>query len=114
MSMPTIPNINPDIDIDRKNVIDLLLASIAFEELGLAHIINAEAEKIQFVLGTLHESGHHGPGEKPTLDELLEINKSVESVLKKVIFKEMLLGLKLEDIIVLSKKEDEHSGGHHG
>jgi len=89
---------NPDINIDRENAIDLLLISIAMEELGLAHIINAEAEKIQFILGTLENSAPTAP---PTLNELLEINSSVESMLKTVIKKEMLLQFKLEDVIEL-------------
>ncbi len=41
MSFPTIPNINPSITLTRENAIDLLLASIAFEELGLAHVFFA-------------------------------------------------------------------------
>ncbi|MDR5658559.1 hypothetical protein RH915_03550 [Serpentinicella sp. ANB-PHB4] len=49
MSFPNIPDVTPEIDIDREDVINLLLASIAFEELGLAHIFNAEAEKIQYI-----------------------------------------------------------------
>ncbi|TYQ16892.1 UNVERIFIED_CONTAM: hypothetical protein Cloal_3468 [Acetivibrio alkalicellulosi] len=95
MSFPTIPDILPDIDIDREDVINLLLASIAFEELGLAHVINAEAEKIQFVLGTL-------PGQEvsdATIDDLIDINRSVERVLRSVIKKEMLLQFKLEDVL---------------
>ena len=53
MSQANIPNITPTITINRDDVINLLLASIALEELGLAHIINAEAEKIQYAIGTL-------------------------------------------------------------
>ena len=116
MSFPNIPNVTPNIDLSRVEVINLLLASIAFEELGLAHIINAEAEKIQFVLGTL-------PGEVPTtiptiptipiiptiptIDTLLNINTSVERVLRDVIKKEMLLQFKLEDVIRINENEDE-------
>jgi hypothetical protein len=48
--MPTIPDIKPKIEIKFEETIVLLLSSIALEELGLAHIINAEAEKIQEVV----------------------------------------------------------------
>jgi len=100
LSHPNIPDITPDIDLDRKDVVNLLLASIALEELGLAHIINAEAENIQYALGTLDPckpSGHI------TIDQLLKINRSVELALRNVIKKEMLLQFKLEDVIELSK-----------
>ena len=53
MSQANIPNITPMISITTEETIPLLLASIALEELALAHIMNAEAEKLQFVLGTL-------------------------------------------------------------
>lgn len=56
LSFPNIPNIKPDIDLDEEDVLSLLLASIALEELSLAHIMNAEAEKLQAVLGTLTTS----------------------------------------------------------
>ena len=58
MSMPNIPPVNADIDIDRDKSIDLLIASVAFQELALAHLVNAEAEKIQFVLGVICSKGH--------------------------------------------------------
>lgn len=97
MSFPNIPDINANIDISREEVLDLLLASVAFEELGLAHIINAEGEKIQYVLGTLNEE--RVVQELPTIDDLIEINKSVEKTLQTVIKNQMLLQFKLEDIV---------------
>lgn len=95
MTFPNIPSVTPTIVINRKQVINLLLASIAFEELGLAHIINAEAEKLQAVLGTL-------PGVSLTatsISQLLSVNQSVERTLRNVIKKEMLLQFKLENVL---------------
>lgn len=95
MSFPNIPNVTPSIDLSREDVINLLLASVAFEELGLAHIINAEAEKIQAVLGTLPNSDVRAT----TIGELLDTNKSVNRTLKTVLKTQMLLQFKLEDIL---------------
>lgn len=50
MGMPTIPDIKPKIEISIEETIELLLASIALEELSIAHIMNAEAEKIQEIV----------------------------------------------------------------
>lgn len=94
MSFPNIPNVTPTINLNRVQVIDLLLASIAFEELGLAHVINAEAEKLQSVLGTL--PGHHIPA--TSISQLLSINESVNRTLKTVLKKEMVLQFKLEEV----------------
>lgn len=90
MSFPNIPDVTPEITISREQVINLLLASIAFEELGLAHLINAEAEKIQFALGV---------SPPPSIQTISEVNRSVERVLRQVIKKEMLLQFKLEDVL---------------
>lgn len=96
MSYPNIPDISPNIEICREDVINILLASIGLEELGLAHIINAEAEKIQYVLGTL---GTNCNPPCPTVDDLIAINKSVERTLRTVIKNQMLLQFKLEDVV---------------
>lgn len=45
MSQPTINDINPQVTLTRSDAITLLLASIAMEDLGLAHILNTEGEK---------------------------------------------------------------------
>jgi len=95
MSFPTIPEIAPTISLDRNQVINLLLASIALEELSLAHIINAEAEKLQAVLGTLTGLAITAT----TISGLLSVNREVRRTLETVIKKEMLLEFKLEDIL---------------
>ncbi len=92
MGMPEIPDIRPKIDIDKEDVINLLLISIALEELSLAHIVNAEAEKIQKVIEDCS-----------SLKELMEIDEAVGRILKDVIKKEMLLQFKFENILDLLK-----------
>lgn len=108
MSFPNIPEVSPAIELCREEIINLLLASVAFEELGLAHIINAEAEKLQFILGTLeaddNNSRHHSH-QRPTLDDLLKINKSVERTLRTVVKNQMLLQFKLEDIMDIPEEK---------
>lgn len=95
MSQANIPNITPNITVTFDAAINLLLASIALEEIGLAHIINAEGEKIQYVLGTL-------PGTTPppvTLSDVLAVNDSVRRTLREVTRKEWILQNKLDSII---------------
>ena len=92
MSQPNIPNISPDITITREDAINLVITSIAMEELGLSHIINAEGEKIQYVLGTL--PGVISP--QATISDVLNTNESVKGVLDTIIKKEMLLNTKLD------------------
>lgn len=105
MSMPNIPDISPKISIDREDVINLLLASIALEEIGLAHIINAEGEKIQFAIGKLNEAPPHLP---TTTDLILKINDSVNHTLTSTIQKELLLDNKLKQVIELIKNKHKH------
>ena len=101
MSIPIIPNITPEIDLEREDVINMLLASIALEAIGLAHIINAEGEKIQAVVGS-----------DPSVDDLIKIDKSVGMTLRDVIKKEMLLQFKLENILDLIDKDSGYESHH--
>jgi hypothetical protein len=94
MSMPNIPDIKPCIDLEFEDVVNLLLASIALEEIGISHIINAEGEKIQEVIAK------HG-----CLEDLLKIDKSVQTTLRDLIKKEMLLEFKFENILELLEKK---------
>lgn len=97
MSFPNIPSITPSIGVSRDQAITLLLASIALEELSLAHLVNSEAEKVQAILGTL-EDGIEGALAK-SLPELLEGNRSANRILGTITKKEMLLQSKLEDVL---------------
>lgn len=94
MSQANLPNITPDITLSRTESLDLIIASIALEELALAHILNAEAEKIQYVLGTL-------PGLSPaaTISNVLAVNESVNCVLQSATQKQMYLQNKLKQVL---------------
>ncbi|MCS7460546.1 collagen-like protein [Paenibacillus doosanensis] len=94
VSQANFPNITPSISITREQAINLLLSSIAFEELGLSHILNAEGEKLQYVLGTL-------PGLSPaaSIDDLLAVNNSVSNTIQTIIQKEWILSDNLDSIL---------------
>nr|ADU04107.1 collagen-like protein [Pasteuria ramosa] len=80
MSQANIPGISPQISVDQESVLSLLLASTALNELGLSHLLNAEAEKMQYVLGTLSGVSNNNP--PPNFNDLLAIGKSITSILK--------------------------------
>lgn len=99
MSMPNIPDVNPNINLDIEDSAKMLFNSIAMEEMGLSHIINAEGEKLQYILGTLKD-------EKNTCSpantcELLKVNKYVDRVLREVLKNQIILQMKLEDTMDL-------------
>ncbi|MGQ5598970.1 BclA C-terminal domain-containing protein [Bacillus velezensis] len=94
MSQPNLPNITPVVTLSRDDTINLLLSSIAMEELGMAHILNAEGEKIQYALGTV--PGLTGP--PSSLADILNLNESVRDTLDSLMKQELLLGSKLDSI----------------
>ncbi|TKI58220.1 hypothetical protein E8L90_24080 [Brevibacillus antibioticus] len=97
MSQANIPNITPTITVTRDDAINLLLTSIAIEELSLGHIIHAEAEKMQYAIGTLP-----GLTVPASVSDLLLVNASVRQTLQDVTKKEMLLQSKLDNILSVS------------
>ncbi|AJC24243.1 MULTISPECIES: BclA C-terminal domain-containing protein [Bacillus] len=94
MSQPNLPNITPVVTLSRDDTINLVLSSIAMEELGMAHILNAEGEKIQYALGAI--PGLTGP--PSSLADILNLNESVRDTLDSLMKQELLLGSKLDSI----------------
>lgn len=81
MGMPKIERT----DIDKCDAAASLVQSIALEEAAIAHILNAEGEKLQKVISM--ECDHKN---------LIEINKSVEDMVDKITALELVLKAKLE------------------
>jgi hypothetical protein len=66
------------------------VTSVAYEELALSHILNAEGEKIQYALGTLP-----GNPNDATIGDVLDVNESVGTMLDTVLDNQMILSSKL-------------------
>jgi len=94
VSQANIPNISPAISLTREEALNMIIGSVAMEELGLSHILNAEGEKIQYVLGTL-QGGSVLPTPASVAD-VLAVNDSVIRMLRTVSQSEMLLSNRLE------------------
>lgn len=91
MSFPNIPDVHPCIDIDLKDAVNLLLTSIAQEEISLSRLIDAETEKIKC---TLDDKIH----KHTDCNDVLRINKSVDETMRDIIKLQMLLQFKLEKV----------------
>jgi hypothetical protein len=88
-------NLTPGEIPSTDEIFRLLLAALAAEELSLADLISAEADKVRSVLGIL-------PGQtvrNPSIDELERIDRAVERILRGIIKKEIILSFQLEDIL---------------
>ncbi len=92
MSEPRIQT--PCHPIGREQAISDLIESVALEETALAHIINAEGEKIQKAIDCA-----------TCCQELIDVNDSVNSTIKNVIKLQMLLQFKLEEAAGLDEQE---------
>lgn len=92
MSQPNYPNIDPP--LTRDGSVNQIISSIAAEELSLSHILNAEGEKLQFVLGTL--PGLNGGAD---IDDVMDVNKSVQRTLDEITQQQLMLGAKLSSAL---------------
>lgn len=90
MSLPSFPNVDPP--IQREDAVNQILSSIAMEELGLSHILNAEGEKMQYILGTL--PGLSGPA--ATVEDVLKANESVRGLLETAVQNQLFLKGKMQ------------------
>ncbi|MDR2532648.1 MAG: hypothetical protein LBC82_07390 [Oscillospiraceae bacterium] len=80
-----MPVITPG-DGSRDQAITDIIESVALQEAALAHIINAEGEKMQAIVGM----------ENVTPEQLLALNRSVVQMISAVTRLEMTLQSKLE------------------
>ena len=90
MSLPSFPNIDPP--IKREDAVNQILSSIAMEELGMSHILNAEGEKLQYILGTLPSLS----GPAATVKDVLDANGSVKALLETTAQNQLLLKSKMQ------------------
>lgn len=83
--------------IKREEAITDIIESIALQQTGLAHILNAEGEKIQLMLKLANKT-----------EDLLSVNHSVESMINAITGLESMLHGKLnlfKECLCLCKKE---------
>lgn len=98
MSAPTFPHGPNGGNANREQAAIAVLFSIAAEELGLAHILNAEGEKIQAAVGTLHEGD---TAIANTITDLVDIDCSVQQTVEAVLLKNIVLELKFTNVLRL-------------
>lgn len=72
--------------ITREESVADIISSIATEESAIAHILNAESEKLQVVINN----------SAATADDLLAVNRSIKNAVDTVIRLELALKSKLE------------------
>lgn len=92
MSMPKLPEPNPD--LTQEQALAMILSSIALEEAALAHIMNAEGEKIQYALNEAR-CGDCSIG----FSNIVEVNRSVTDLLEMVQQNQAILKSKMEKVL---------------
>ena len=88
---PTIPDLDQLEEITLEDAVNLLLKSIAMEEISLSKLMDAERSKVLCAL-------NHCKCGTGTLRDVLEINRSAEDMMKTIIQLQMLLRFKLKNV----------------
>ena len=89
MSMPSFPK--DGANMTREQALTMVIASIAMEENALSHVIDAEGDKLRYILDRCREAC----GCEETPREILEANESVTRLLDAVAQNQMILRNKL-------------------
>jgi hypothetical protein len=92
VSMPEFPKPNPDFTQDQ--ALTMILSSIALEEVAFSHIINAEGEKIQYILNRTSVDGC-----PVDLKDIIAVNKSVTDLLEVILQNQMILKSKMDRVL---------------
>jgi len=90
MSMPSFPKL--ETILTREQAINAIIASIALEETAIAHILEAESEKIRHVIKCAHDNGC---GEAD-MQLVLDVNKGVADLIDKATNMQIALKEKLD------------------
>jgi len=93
MSMPAFPK--PESILSRDQAINAILASIAIEETAIGHVIEAESEKIQYVIERAKVS-NCGCAD---MQKILEVNRSVANLIEKATAMQIVLKDKLATVL---------------
>ena len=88
MSMPSFPK--DGANMTREQALTMIIASVAMEERALGRIIDAEGDKLRYILDRCRESCGCG-----TSEEVLEVNASVTRLLDVVAQNQTILRCKL-------------------
>lgn len=102
MSQPTIPDITPKITLTIKDSLNLILFSIAKQEIGISQMIKMEANKSKYLFKLLREK--RLPPEK--MEEIIRINRSIQETISELRKLEHLLKSKLETVKEFCKTYD--------
>ncbi len=100
MSFPIIPDIKPVIELTCEDALNLLLVSIAQEEISLVKLIDAESQKIQFFVDKCKCNENY-------TQEAIIANNSVSEIISNIYKIEKILQSKLENVerIICAKKD---------
>lgn len=92
MSIPEFPK--PDANLTQEQALTMILSSIAMEEVALSHIMNAQGEKIQYILGSANCGCRSSD-----LKDIVAVNKSVTNLMEIVLQNQMILKNKMEKVL---------------